>query len=98
MGIQLRRLTADHLVVVLGPSFRLEDARRLHELLEWADPDWSIEIDFHGVTDCQAVALGLLASDLVAARARVDLHGVRWHEERLLGYLGAPVQAHAGHA
>jgi hypothetical protein len=98
MGVQIRRLTADHLLVELGPSFRAEDARRVHDLLDRSDAGTSIDLDFHGVTDCHAVALGLLAGDLMTVRAHVALHGVPWHEERLLGYLGVPVDTHASHA
>ncbi len=98
MGIQVQsRSSAHRLIVELRPSFRTEDARRLHELIESAEPGTEVEIDFHGVIECQAVALGQLARDLVRAGRRIALRGVRWHEQRLLGYLGVPMDAQ-GHA
>ncbi|BDG06250.1 STAS domain-containing protein [Anaeromyxobacter oryzae] len=102
MGIEIAGPAFDHgvgrLVIELGPTFRAEDARRLHELIESSEPGTEVEIDFHAVRDCHAAALGQLARDLVHAGCRIALHGVRWHEKRLLGYLGVPMDAREGHA
>jgi STAS domain-containing protein len=96
MGIQIQDSTADRLVIELGPAFGTEDARRLHELLERAEPGTAVEIDFHSVTECQATALGQLARDVAGAHTRIALLGMRWHEKRLLGYLGVPLDVAEG--
>jgi hypothetical protein len=73
----------------IGPSFAPEDAARLHEAIERADPGTRIEVDFHRVRECHGTALAVLARDIAAGRARVALRGLSHHQLRLLGYLGA---------
>jgi hypothetical protein len=73
----------------IGPSFAPEDAARLHEAIERAEPGTRVEIDFHRVRDCHDTALAVLARDIAGGRARVALRGLSHHQFRLLGYLGA---------
>ena len=85
----LRERNADgSLMLEVGQSFAPEDAARIHELIERAAPGTPVEIDFRHVRDCQDFALALLAKDLAARRARVALHGMSKHQQRLLGYFG----------
>jgi hypothetical protein len=98
MGFQIQRSASDRLLIELGPAFGVEEARRLHELLARVVPGAFVEIDFYGVLECQATALGQLARDLSSGRARIALRGLRWPEQRLLGYLGVPLDVAEGHA
>ncbi len=72
----------------VGRSFASEDAVRIHELIEHAEPGTPVEIDFRQVRECQDFALALLAKDLVGGRARVALRGMSKHQQRMLGYFG----------
>jgi len=84
-----RETVADGAVALeMGRSFAPEDAARIHEVLERAAPGTTVEIDFRRVRECQDFALALLARDLVAARARVAVHGMSQHQQRILGYFG----------
>lgn len=85
----MRETTADGaLTLEIGRSFAPEDAVRIHELIEHAEPGTPVEIDFRQVRECPAFALALLAKDLVGGRARVALRGMSRHQQRLLGYFG----------
>lgn len=76
------------LTLEIGQSFAPEDAFRIHELIEHAEPGTPVEIDFRQVRECQDFALALLAKDLVRGRARVALRGMSKHQQRMLGYFG----------
>lgn len=85
----LRETRAEGAVTVeVGQSFATEDAVRIHDLIERAEPGTPVEIDFRRVRECHDVALALLAKDLVDGRARVALRGMSQHQQRLLGYFG----------
>lgn len=87
----LRETTGDGaLALQVLHSFAPEDAVRIHEVVERADPGTAIEIDFRRVRDCQDYALALLARDIVAGRARIAIRGMSQHQQRLLGYFGVP--------
>jgi hypothetical protein len=72
----------------LGPSFAAPDAARLHEALSRAAPGTSVEIRFHNVRDWEAVALAVLARDLVERGPEVAVHGLSQRQLRVLHYLG----------
>lgn len=85
----LRESTADGaLTLEVGQSFASEDAVRIHELIEHAEPGTPVEIDFRRVRECQDFALALLAKDLVGGRGRVAVRGMSQHQQRMLGYFG----------
>ncbi len=86
------------LTLRLGSSFAPEDALRIHELVERAAPGTPVEIDFRCVRECHDFALSLLARDILGSRARVAVHGMSKHQQRLLGYLGVPSARAAGAA
>jgi hypothetical protein len=90
MAVHTKTTAGTTLALELGPAFRAEDASRLHELIAAAAPGTRVEIDFRRVRDCHAVALLLLARDLLEAGAHVAVHGMSHHQRRLLGYLGVP--------
>jgi hypothetical protein len=79
---------SERLSFEVGPAFRPEDALRIHQAITSARPGTPVEIDFRRVSECHAVALDLLAKDILAGRARVAVHGMSQHHQRLLGYLG----------
>lgn len=85
----LRESTADGaLTLEIGQSFAPEDAVRIHELIEHAEPGTAVDIDFRHVRECHDCALALLAKDLVRGRARVAVRGMSQHQQRMLGYFG----------
>ncbi len=93
----LHERTADGaLTLEVGQSFASEDAVRIHELIEHAEPGTPVEIDFRQVRECQDFALALLAKDLVGGRARVALRGMSKHQQKMLGYFGVDADGH-GH-
>lgn len=92
----LETLADGALALQIGHSFAPEDAERIHEMVERAAPGTPIQIDFRRVRECQDYALALLARDLVAGRARIDVRGMSQHQQRLLGYFGVRGRAAAG--
>jgi hypothetical protein len=91
MPVQLPNPAGDvGLSFEVGPAFRPEDALRIHEAISGAEPGTAVDIDFRRVRECHAVALDQLARDILAGRARVAVHGMSQHHQRLLGYLGVP--------
>lgn len=91
----LRESTAGGaLTLEVGQSFAPEDAVRIHELIEHAEPGTPVEIDFRHVRECQDFALALLAKDLVRGRARVAVRGMSQHQQRMLGYFGVDADGH----
>jgi hypothetical protein len=89
MGGMLHETTAEGgLSLQVEHAFLREDALRIHELIERSAPGTPVEIDLGRARDCHAVALAMLARDIVRGRVRVALHGTSHHQERILGYLG----------
>ncbi|HEY6098033.1 MAG TPA: STAS domain-containing protein [Anaeromyxobacter sp.] len=85
----LRDRTAEgSLTLKLGQAFAPEDAARIHELIERAEPGTPIDIDFHRVRECEDFALALLAKDIAGGRASVAIHGTSKHQQRMLEYFG----------
>jgi hypothetical protein len=72
----------------LGPSFVAPDAVRLHEALEHAAKDASVEILFHNVREWEAAALAVLARDLAERGTQVAVRGLSQRQLRVLHYLG----------
>jgi len=63
-------------------------ADALRRLMARVPPGTVLELDFSGVRDCQALALHLLARDVLAGTVRYAIHGLTHHQRTLLGYLG----------
>jgi hypothetical protein len=82
------------LTLEIGQSFASEDAVRIHELIEHAEPGTPVEIDFRRVRECQDFALSLLAKDLLGGRARVAVRGMSEHQQKMLGYFGVEPAEH----
>jgi hypothetical protein len=75
----------------IGPAFLPEDAWQIHELVEHAPAGTRVEIDFRDVRECHDFALSLLATDILARRAEIAVHGLSHHQERVLRYFGVGV-------
>jgi hypothetical protein len=83
----------DGIRLTMGTDFLTEDAWRIHELLERAQPGVRFELDFRRVRDCADFALSLLARDVLSGRVVFDLQGMTQHQERVLSYFGVDASA-----
>ena len=77
------------LLVKLGPSFVIEDARRLGEIVQTLVPLSNLVLDFTAVRECHDAAFFTLSDVLRGSHgAHLRLRGVTLHQARLLRYLG----------
>src|SRR5437016_10537074 len=52
------------------------------------EPFSEVVVDFSQASDFVDCAVGVLASTLLTSRKRIQLRGLRQHQERLFGYFG----------
>ena len=86
----LQTIADGALALQIGHTFAPEDAERIHEVVERAAPGTAIQIDFRRVRECQDYALALLARDLAAGRARIDVRGMSQHQRVCSGTSACP--------
>ena len=88
MGEKDSEASMTEVIVHLPNQFTPGVAGALHRLMSRVPPGTILELDFSGVRDCQALALHLLARDLLAGTVRYAIHGLTHHQRTLLAYLG----------
>lgn len=74
-------------VIRLAGTFDAPAATRLASLLTDVPADGRLVIDFSAVRDCHDFGLAAVAQGL-AARQRLEVHGLTRHQERMLRYFG----------
>ena len=88
MSFSVERPATGVMRLSMGTAFLSEDAWQVHDLLERIEASERLVLDFRRVRDCADFALSLLARDLLAKSARVEVVGMTQHQERVLSYFG----------
>jgi hypothetical protein len=76
------------LVIRLAGTFDGKTATRLSGWLGEIPAGDDLVLDFTQVRDCQDLGLAAVARNLGARGARLSVHGLTRHQERLLRYFG----------